>query len=116
MSDAANLTLTIRKGRTFERSFQLKDAVINGDPVVRNVTEATFVMQFRDVRGGAVSDLTPVYAEIDLALGSFKFTATDTLTDAMTTTEGTWEVEMTLGAVVTTEFEGFYTVTLPVVQ
>ena len=88
MADAANVDLDIRKGRTFTRDFQLVTAVINGDAVPRDITGATLQMQFRSVRGGAVVDLTCTYAAIDLSLGQFRFTATDTLTDAMTTTSG----------------------------
>ena len=119
MSDAADIDLVVRKGRTFSQDYQLKTATnIDGLPgsVPKDVTGATFVMQFRSERGGATSDLTPVFSAIDLALGQFNFTATDALTDAMATTEGVWEIVMTLSGVVSTEFEGAYTVVLPVVQ
>ncbi len=116
MADAANVDLDIRKGRTFTRDFQLMTAVINGDAVPRDVAGATFVMQFRSARGAASADLTPVFTAIDLSLGKFNFTATDALTDAMVTTEGVWEIVMTLASVVSTEFEGDYSVILPVVQ
>ncbi len=119
MSDAADISIVIRKGRTFTTDYQLKTEVITDgvkSSVPRDVTGATFVMQFRATRGGATSDLTPVFAEIDLAQGQFSFTASDTLTGAMVTTAGFWEIVMTLSGAVTTEFEGAYGVILPVVQ
>ena len=119
MSDAAVIDLKIRKARTYSQDFQLKtatniDGVLGSTP--RDVTGATFVMQFRSARGAASADLTPVFTAIDLSLGKFNFTATDALTDAMVTTEGVWEIVMTLASVVSTEFEGDYSVILPVVQ
>lgn len=119
MSDAADIDLKIRKGRTFNQDYQLKTATNDdGIPgsVPKDVTGATFVMQFRASTSAPTSDLTPVFTAIDLALGQFNFTANDTLTDLMVTDEGVWEIVMTLDSVVTTEFEGAYTVVLPVVQ
>lgn len=119
MSDAADISIVIRKGRTFSTDYQLKTEVITDgvkSSVPRDVTGATFVMQFRATRDAVASDLTPTSADINLSLGQFRFSSTNVETDAMATTEGVWEIVMTLGADVTTEFEGAYRVILPVVQ
>ena len=117
MNDAADIDIVIRKGRQFTTDYQIADFVPNEDPDPQNLTGATFVMQFRDVRGAAgVLDLTPVFSEIDLSIGSFNFTATSILTDAMATTSGFWEIRRTFNGILTTPFEGAYSVTLPVVQ
>ena len=119
MSDAADISIVIRKGRTFSTDYQLKTEVITDgvkSSVPRNVTGATFVMQFRATRGGAVSDLTPTFTAINLSLGTFNFKSTNTETNAMSTTEGVWEIVMTFNTDVSTEFEGAYSVILPVVQ
>lgn len=115
--DAANIDLIVRPGRTLTNNYQLTTDVINGDPVPRDVTGATFTMQLRSNREPTTAvDLTPAYTAIDLTLGAFNFEASPGATDAMTTTSGVYEIEMTLDGFVTTEFEGNYSVILPVVR
>ncbi len=119
MADAADIALVVRKGRTFSRDFQLMTAVINDpdNPIPRDVTGATFEMQFKDIRGSnGTLDLEPTFTTIDLSIGKFNFTEDDVGTGMMATTQGVWEVVMTLSGVVTTEFEGAYRVILPVVS
>lgn len=111
-----DIDLQVRKGRTFTQTYALTTPVINGDPAPRDLTGATFVMQFRETRTAATSDLTPTFTAIDLAQGQFSFSATSTVTDAMASLGGRYEIRMTLGTDVTTEVEGAYTVVLPVVQ
>lgn len=111
-----DIDLKIRKGRDFSATYHLTTPVINGDPLDRDLTGATFIMQFRATRGGAVVDLAPTYAAVNLALGQFSFSSTAAQTAAMATASGYYEVQMTLAGAISTEIEGAYSVILPVVQ
>ena len=119
MADAADIALVVRKGRTFSRDFQLMTAVINDpdNPIPRDVTGATFEMQFKDIReSNGTLDLEPTFTTIDLSNCEFNFTEYDVGTGMMATTQVVWEVVLTLSGVVTTELMGAYLLILPLVS